>query len=355
METLSKAGIPELVQWLVEREVKSITLVPCGWLATLPLTAVPCADGRSLGEILPTSVTPNASALLQAGEPVKKVRSGLYALGDPHTNQKPLPWSEAEALTIAKLARKQQQLGKVDVKVGFEAKRSWLVDALEQGFVVAASCHGHFDNNDFLQSALLLTGGQKLTLADMLSHQVDLRGLRLIILSACQTASAEMQGAAANEVKSLAASMVQAGAMAVLATLWPVDDRATYLLMTRFARQWLPNIESEPPAGALGRAQHWLRTVTNRELQHWEAKELPPISQEEKQEAGAIARLEIAQPPQESTARTISGIITEGTRNYRYDMEYAQEFIHSGATEGNPDACPYADPIYWAGLQITGW
>lgn len=72
-------------------------------------------------------------------------------------------------------------------------------------------------------------------------------------------------------MRSLAAGMLQAGAEAVLAALWPVDDRATYLLITRFAQEWLPRMETEPPAAALARAQKWLRSVTNRELQVWQA------------------------------------------------------------------------------------
>jgi CHAT domain-containing protein len=59
---------------------------------------------------------------------------------------------------------------------------------------------------------------------------------------------------ARNEMRSLAAGMIQAGARAVLAALWSVDDQSTYLLMVRFAREWLPRMEQEPPTAALARA-----------------------------------------------------------------------------------------------------
>lgn len=99
------------------------------------------------------------------------------------------------------------------VKVQWQATRDWLIAALHTGLVVNASCHGIFDTHDFLRSRLILAHEEELTLADMLSYQVDLRGLRLLILSACQTAMLDLQGAR-DEVRSLAAGMLQSGAAA---------------------------------------------------------------------------------------------------------------------------------------------
>jgi CHAT domain-containing protein len=118
-----------------------------------------------------------------------------------------------------------------------------------------------------LQSALYLAD-ETLSLGDALNQQVaDLSGLRLLILSACQTAIPDVRGAE-NEVRSLAVGMLQAGAQAVMASLWPAHDRATYLLIVRFAQEWFPNKHTEPPAAALARAQQWLRHVTWEELTH---------------------------------------------------------------------------------------
>jgi CHAT domain-containing protein len=64
---------------------------------------------------------------------------------------------------------------------------------------------------------------------------------------------------------------LQAGVPAVVGTLWPVNDLSTMLLMVRFYRYHLKGDETTgegpmPPAGALRRAQLWLRDVTNAEL-----------------------------------------------------------------------------------------
>ncbi|HEY6411939.1 MAG TPA: CHAT domain-containing tetratricopeptide repeat protein, partial [Ktedonobacteraceae bacterium] len=275
--------------WLQEAGVTSLTIVPCGPLAAFPLAGVLLSSGRTLGETLPTSLAPSARSLL-GDERGLSQRRGIYSLGNPYPTQQELRWGEAEAFTLAALGA---QLGQpTGVSVQWQATREGLIEALHTGYVVDASCHGAFDTRDFLRSRLMLANEEELTLADMLSYQADLRGLRLLMLSACQTAMLDLQGAR-DEVRSLAAGMLQAGAAAVLAALWAVDDRATYLLMVRFAQEWFPAINDEAPAAALGRAQRWLRTVTNGELQVWQS-ELPciePLVKEQREdvlEAGQL-------------------------------------------------------------------
>ena len=147
---------------------------------------------------------------------------------------------------------------------------------------------------------------------------------------------------ARDEVRSLATGMLQAGVISVLAALWAVDDKATYLLMTRFAQEWFPRMHEESPAPALARAQHWLRTVTNRELQDWQAA-LPqfPLPQQERREY-----MDMVDTQQ---------LVAVRGHSYRLDMMQAQEYVRDTAEEDTPDARPYADAYYWAGFQLTGW
>jgi CHAT domain-containing protein len=240
-------------------------------------------------------------------------------------------------------------------KVQKEATRRWFSNALRQGKVINASCHGSFDSHNFLQSALHLAGGYDLPLGALLSHEIDLQGLRLIILSACQTAIVDLSGAR-EEVHSLAAGMLQAGARGVLAALWSVDDRATYLLMVRFAQEWFPKMHNESPAAALARAQHWLRTVTNRELLEWEATQIPATSIEEKQEAGVENTSGSAKQGGSLALINEKRLAVIRGRGNRYMIDEAVDEVHRGARQRiDLDICPYADPIYWAAFQITGW
>ncbi len=336
-----------LVSWVREQGACSLTLIPCGHLATFPLATVILSDGRSVGETLSTSVAPSARSLLHP-VPTRSPQAGVYALGDPQRN---LPWSEAEALTLTALARRTGLPAEAHVKQ--HATRERFLAALRTRWIVDASCHGTFDERDFLQSALLLAHQEQISMAEMLSHQADLRGLRLLLLSACQTALFDLQGAR-DEVHSLAASMLQAGAHAVLASQWAVDDQATYLLMVRFAQEWFPQMEQESPAAALARAQVWLRTVTNAELAFWQRTVQLPAGQKElvKRELASThwsEQVAADKAKMRWQALPVRGRIT------RYLEDEAQLVVRLGAEEDDPLAHPFADPYFWAGFQVIGW
>ena len=343
---LSDSAMYPLVTWLSQSSTQRLTLIPCGSLATFPLAAAFLTNGHTVAETLSTCIALSARSLLPA-QREEKPRAGVYTLGDPHPTHQPLHWGEAEALTLAKLARILGWQG--EAKVQYQARRSWAIQALQHGLIVDVSCHGTFNSNDFLQSALLFANGQRLTLAEMLNREVDMHGLRLLILSACQTAILDLRGAS-NEVRSLTAGMIQAGVRAVLASLWSVDDRATYLLIVRFAQEWFPKMTEELPSAALARAQHWLRNVTNDELQHWEATSLPPLTIQEQQAAGA-QYLEHDQ----GHAVLLSPLAVMRGRGTRYELQEAESLLHSAVKASNPTSRPYENPVYWAGFQIIGW
>jgi CHAT domain-containing protein len=82
----------------------------------------------------------------------------------------------------------------------------------------------------------------------------------LVVLSACQTALGSGRLAdvpAGDDWVGLTRAFLHAGAGAVVATLWPVEDEATAVLMERFYRELAAGVE---PARALALAQRALLT-----------------------------------------------------------------------------------------------
>ena len=111
----------------------------------------------------------------------------------------------------------------------------------------------HFQLGANIQTSFLLLGdGTPLTLAALCGKGGQIfQGVDLLTLSACQTAEAGGDG---HEFGSLGAVAQQQGAASILASLWPVSDETTPLLMRDFYRQ-RADAAGMTKAEALRRAQ----------------------------------------------------------------------------------------------------
>lgn len=118
--------------------------------------------------------------------------------------------------------------------------------------VVHLASHFYLGNND-ASSFLLLGNNRILPLSKIKgSSFIKFGGVDLVTLSACNTAFADTSDG--SEVDSLADIIQTQGGRSVLATLWPVADESTSLIMSEFyrLRKKYPNLTK---AGAIQLAQ----------------------------------------------------------------------------------------------------
>lgn len=71
-----------------------------------------------------------------------------------------------------------------------------------------------------------------------LDQRMDFKGTELLTLSGCQTAVSS-NDSDWREIDGLGITAQRKGAKAVVATLWPVDDASTGLLMATFYKVWV--------------------------------------------------------------------------------------------------------------------
>ena len=299
--------------------VPSVTLIPAGLLALLPLHAAWAEDTlaptgrRYFLDEFTVNYAPSALALGHAQEQAEHAAQRLLAVEEPlAAGASKLPNVRREVAAIAGL------FDNPVVLVGKKATREAVLAALPEADVVHFSCHGSNDWQSPLDSGLLMADDEtgwnvKLTVRDLLES--DQRGGRLVTLSACETGIVGTK--LPDEVVALPSASLQAGYGGVAASLWSVADISTAMLMEYFYAGWRSEEGNKlSPAEALRIAQRWLRDTTNREKAEYF----------------------------ERVSSQFSGTrISEGVAIKRYN-ELTRHL----------DSRDYAHPFWWAAFYLTG-
>ncbi len=215
---------------LAERGLANVTrlfVVPHGPLHYLPFQAL--HDGRGyLIERSALSTWPSSavgSHLLTRADPPG---ASLLGFGNPSSDRNvPLPGAEREVQKVARLFRQSEVYVQQDA-----TKQRFKLDANKAG-VVHVAAHAEVDEVDPLFSRILFASSstEQGLLEAREIYGLELGGVRLITLSACESGLGKV--ARGDEILGFTRSFLSAGASSIVASLWPVADDATEVLMNR--------------------------------------------------------------------------------------------------------------------------
>lgn len=236
-----------------------VVILPDGASSLAPLGLV--RDGqtrRTLIEDYEISFTPSLSALAASRRRAALGRSSSLGLVRPPASAM-LRFAPLEgSLAVTHFAT-------TATKAWDGAERLPLLKALGSLSYWHFATHGVFNWSEPSQSGVLIgESSELLRLSDLMEARRQLGNPRLVVLSACDTGLSEIERNP-DEFTGLPTGFIFAGAAGVVATLWPVNDLSTALLIGKFYD--LHAGQGQAPARALRAAQLWIRDATLPELQ----------------------------------------------------------------------------------------
>jgi CHAT domain-containing protein len=206
-----------------------ISIIPHDALHYLPFQALWTGDGYLLQKVS-ISYAPSAAALHGVIAKQTQASDKLFALGNPDLGNPSLalPGAQKEVEAITKM------FPNAEAYFQTEATRGRFLKSSPQARLVHVAAHGIVDKVDPLYSKLMLAKDTDhpgpLEAKDI--YGLSLGGADLVVLSACDSGLGKVTKG--DEVWGFTRSFLSAGATSLLVSLWPVDDDATQIMMSRF-------------------------------------------------------------------------------------------------------------------------
>ena len=254
----------ELYSWLIEplqgylgqQGIHTLIIIPDGPLRTIPFSAL--YDGKQyLIEKYAIATAPGLTMV--DSQPLEKQSIDVFAGGISESVQ-----GFAALVNVDKELVSLQKNIHASIHQNAAFTNSLLESQLKAGQfnVVHLATHGEF-LSDYKKSFLLTHDGRfTLTRLESTVGQRGIEGeepLELLVLSACQSAAGDDRAALG-----LAGVAIQAGARSALATLWSINDEATFQLINEFYVQLQKETLSK--AESLRRAQ--LKLIADQRFEH---------------------------------------------------------------------------------------
>jgi CHAT domain-containing protein len=293
---------------LIPSTCQRLIIIPHRFLHILPIHAFPISEDKILQDKYTVQYAPSCQLLQRIQHQQQHKLTHLLAIQNP---TKDLTFTDLEVNIIATLFTQNQIIAK---------------DNATQNTVTAQlknpnhhchhfSCHGSFNPNNPLESALILADKEPFTLSEI--FELNLKKSRLVVLSACETGMIDLQSLS-DEYIGLPSGFLFAGSQNVVSSLWTVNDLSTAFLMIKFYQILLDPTQQVSVAIALKTAQNWLRTL-NREKFIFESNQI-------------IDKLNAKKPRMAESYRKI-----------------AQQLLLQ-----NTEEYPFQNPYYWAAFIASG-
>lgn len=245
-ESVARSALPA---GIVPQGIQSLVIVPDGALASIPFEVLPYADALMVAH-LAISYAPAAALLAHRPERTAVRRlwpwsEGFVGFGNPTFSSEALPGpgsaselagSAAEVSAIARMLP-----GRSRLFLGPENRQEVLTSPIVTGTpVLHLATHATADPENPERSRILFSSIKSgAGAADYLFlkrvYDLNLRGVDLVTLSACETESGKM--VRGEGVQGFSRAFLAAGAHSVVATLWRVADTPTAEFMKIFYGQ----------------------------------------------------------------------------------------------------------------------
>jgi len=225
----------ELETAIDQAGIESIIYAPDGALRYVPLAALHdgeqyLADRFSISHLVAASLT---DFTLPPEQGQRRLLAAACAecsftitVGDREFPFSDLPYTEAEVTSLA------EQMPNTTVLLNQEFDLKELENRLNNYSILHLATHGAVVENAPAQSFVVLGSGETVSLETIRNTwRLD---AELVVLSACETAIGSEELGSGVEILGLGYQIQEAGAQAVLASLWKVSDPGTQALMSAF-------------------------------------------------------------------------------------------------------------------------
>ncbi|TRV45360.1 MAG: DUF3110 domain-containing protein [Microcystis panniformis Mp_MB_F_20051200_S9] len=302
---------------LIPNTCKRLIIIPYLFLHILPLHALPINQNQILQDKYDVQYAPSCQLFKITQQRQLNDLNSLFAIQNPQNN---LLFTDLEVEIIKNLFVQSDILA--------QQNATEIAIKTHQNFPLANcihfSCHGTFNPNKPLESALILTKEKTdqedgyLRLGEI--FELNFKNCRLVMLSACETGLIDLNSIS-DEYIGLPSGFLFAGSPSVVSSLWKVNDLSTAFLLIKFYETLPKNPQKGEIAVSLKNAQKWLQTLT-----------LDQFEQE----------LERFQLQLDKIINQLGGgkrpIFNESLKQIRQRQPY-----------------PFKNPYYWAGFIATGF